>query len=117
MGGMTTQTTRSVPSQSSVPALRVTGWAGVVVAVGLYAEVLDLSTRGHGPALVLLALACTASGLLGMSVGFTTVTPATGRFRSRWQQQPRRYKVASYIMLLAFAADLAICCVGLARMH
>ena len=96
--------------------LRVTGWAGAALALVLFAEVADLSTRGRGPVVVLWVLALTASGVLGVSVGFTAVEPAVGGLGSRWRQQPRRYQVASLVAILAFVADLAVCCVGTAHL-
>jgi hypothetical protein len=113
---MTMQSSTPIPSQSSVPMLRITGWAGVALAVVLFAEVADLSTRGHGPVVVLWVLALTASGVLGVSVGFATVKPAVGGFGSRWRQQPRRYHVASLVAILAFVVDLAVCFAGTAQL-
>lgn len=113
---MTSQVSPLVPSRASLPALRIIGWALTVGAIGLIVEAADLSRRGHGPVVVPWALLLTGAGLLGVAVGFITITPASGGLGSRLRQQSVRYKTAGCVALLALAADISLCIVGTAHL-
>ena len=97
-----------VPSPESLRALRITGCLVAVGATGLLVAAAALWWRDRIPAPLLWMQFLGPLGLLGVAVGFVTITPEVGRLGDRFRKQSVMYKAAGGVTLCAFVAVLTI---------